>query len=211
VISLAVENGGRTFVGELDGGEAYVDVDWLSGLAAGPAPALFVREGALVSSWDGQTLSLPDDKPTELSVGAALMLVAAAAATEAGAAERPAVAGRGFVAGGIRLLLGSEDGGKAPDLIVETRGDPASLVESTQRVADLGTVVLAGAPAVDPFTFDLYPDVHVRGLRIFALPLALVEDLPDAEGGRLVMMEAAKPVRLGEPIADARWYRITSG
>jgi hypothetical protein len=208
VISLAVENGSRIFVGDLDGGEAYVDADWLSGVAAGPVPALLVRKSSLTSTWDGETLSLPASRPDEHVVAEALVHVAVAAAAEARSAQRPFVSGRGFVAEHARELLGALEAAEAPDLVVETRGDPDSLVDSTRRVADLGVVVLAGVPNVDPFRFDLYPDVHVRGLHVVALPLVL--ELVEGSTGAQRRRQPVH-VRLGEPIADAHWYRITSG
>jgi hypothetical protein len=196
------------FVGDLGGGEAYVDADWLSGVAAGSAAALLVRDNSLTSTWDGQTLSLAASRADERVVAEALVHVAVAAAAEARSAQRPFVSGRGFVAETTRELLGAQDAAETPDLIVETRGDPASLVESTQRVADLGVVVLAGVPSVDPFRFDLYPDVHVRGLHVVALPLVL--ELVQGSTGAQRRRQPVH-VRLGEPIADAHWYRITSG
>lgn len=208
MIEIALANGTRVFDGALGPGErAYVDADWLSGGATGPVPALIATEGAVVSNWDARTVAVPDEKRAETLVAGLLVGLATAAAEAAGAARRPAVAGSGFVATTVRSLLDSDASDDEPDLIVETRGDAASLAESTGRVADLGTVVLAGVPAFHQFHFDLYPDVHVRGLRLVALPLALDPPRePAAHGG-----ESPIDLRLGDAIAEAQWYRVSGG
>lgn len=205
MIALAVKDGRRVFVGELDEGDAYVDADWLTGVTAGPVPAVVATGGSLGTSWDGRTFPLTGARPAQEVVSAALHRLAAGAAAEAGSAERPLVAGDGLVAACTRMLLGTGSVSDAPDLVVESRGDPGSLVESTRRVADLGTVVLTGTPVAQSFAFDLYPDVHVRGLRVVALPIEL--DFDDEVVGEL---PAPVHVRLGEPIGDARWYRVTA-
>jgi hypothetical protein len=96
------------------------------------------------------------------------------------------------------------------DLIIETRSDRASLEESTGRVGDLGTIVLAGL-ADSAFPFDLYPDIHVRGLRLVALPLPFdLQPGSEFEPSLPAAIELAT-VRLEEPIPDdASWYRITA-
>ena len=207
MIEVAVANGALVFIGELGvGEEAYVDADWLTGTAAGPVPTLVATADSVVSSWDGQAFALPDEVSAEGIIADAFIRVAAAAAAAAVSSGRPAVAGSGFVAATVRSLLDPDDTHEEPDLIVESRGDPRSLLESTRRVADLGTVVLAGMPAVDPFPFDLYPDVHVRGLRLFALRFVL-DPAPAAAPESL----SPTDVRLGEPIGEGQWYRVSSG
>jgi hypothetical protein len=212
VITLVVEGGRKLFHGDLEpGGEAYIDADWLVDRTERTVPLVLARGGSLTRSWDGATFDYPASN-AQAGVAGAFWLVAEAAALRAGAAERPAVEGGGVVAALARHLLGlsgSADTGGA-DLIIEPRSDRASLEESTGRVDDLGTVVLAGV-ADAAFRFDLYPDVHVRGLRLIALPLPL--DLQPAAGFEPSLPPAIElaTVRVDEPIPDgASWYRITA-
>jgi hypothetical protein len=204
VIEVAVLDGERVFVGELgDGEEGYVDADWFVGVTAGPVPAVVATAAAVVSTWNGQTIGLQQGRPAQHAVADALTSTAAAASEAAASARRPVVRGNGFVAAAVRALLVSKETVEEPDLIVESRGDPASLLESTRQVADLGTVVFAGVPTTGPFPFDLYPDVHVRGLRLVAVPL----DLSAATRSGHDRVPPSE-VRLGEPIGDAEWYRV---
>lgn len=212
MITLVAEGSRKVFRGDLEpGSEAYVDADWLVGRTGWAVPALVARGGSLIRSWDGAT-STYTAATAQAGVTGVFWIVAEAAAVRARAADRPAVAGAGVVAALVRHFLGLVDspdtvGG---DLIIEPRSDRASLEESTGRVSDLGTVVLAGV-ADSAFTFDLYPDVHVRGLRLVGLPLPL--DLSPAAGFEPSLPPAIElaTARLDEPIPDgASWYRITA-
>lgn len=87
------------------------------------------------------------------------------------------VTGDGRFAGEIRAAIetgadsgpSSRDGGPArPACIVETTGRPEVIRQALARLADLGLLVLAGPPSV--LALDLYPDVHVRGLRLVGVP-----------------------------------------
>lgn len=212
MISLAHLAGGRIFAGELaEGSSAYVDADWLDPVASGPVPALITTSRSVVRSWDEEAVLL-EGKTPPAAVVEALLRVARAAAAAVGSSRHTSVVGTGFVARQTRELLGVDGAqeGSSVDVIVETRGDPGSLVESTSRVADLGTVVLAGVPAAHSFPFDLYPDVHVRGLRVVAVPLPF--DLSDHVTGDSLRKRADEPthVRLGEAIPAASWYRVTA-
>jgi hypothetical protein len=212
VITLVLEDDRKVFRGDLEpGSEAYLDADWLVGGTERSVPALLARGGSVIRSWDGATF---DHAASTAQAGVAGLFwaVAEAAALRAAAAERPAVEGRGVVAALARHFLGLV--GSVPtvgaDLIIEPRSDRASLEESTGRVDDLGTVVLAGV-ADSVFPFDLYADVHVRGLRLVALPLPLdLQPEPGFEPALPPAIELAT-VRLDEPIPDdAPWYRITA-
>jgi len=188
MITLAWNHVERAFTGELEqDAAAYVDADWVQGAGNAGVPAL-------VSSEEDATR--------------VLLAIATSAASAAASARLPAVAGHGFVARHVRELLGigAESPPPSPDLIVETRRDPASMLESTTRVADLGTVVLAGPPA-GSFRFDLYPDVHVRGLRLVSVSPRSAEHTP----GHLPTLERPATVRLGETLPEgAAWYRVVS-
>jgi D-arabinose 1-dehydrogenase-like Zn-dependent alcohol dehydrogenase len=52
---------------------------------------------------------------------------------------------------------------------VDTTGDPALIAGLLTRLADLGTLVLAGPPAPEPPALDLYADLHVRGLTVVGI------------------------------------------
>ena len=92
----------------------------------------------------------------------------AAAAVKAISPQSVEIAGRGLIAQQVRLLVGapSETPVERPQAIVDTTGDPSVIAHATRRVADLGTVVLAGEPLGRQFELNLYPDVHVRGLTL---------------------------------------------
>lgn len=186
--------------GELEpASEAYVDADWIG--HEGAVPALLVSGDRLVASWD-DTLQVVSTKPLE-DAGRALRAVAEAAASAAGAASA-AVHGHGLVARWTRALLDvSASGDSAPEVVIETRSTPEALLESTRRVADLGAVVLAGVPG-GSFGFDLYADVHVRGLRVVSLALPLSGLAPRS----VDVLEEPATVRVGEPLAPAAWYRV---
>jgi threonine dehydrogenase-like Zn-dependent dehydrogenase len=89
------------------------------------------------------------------------------------------ITGDGELAAALRAALAGREwtDGAPPAAIVETTGEPGSIREALSRVADLGTVVLAGPPPTGAVALDLYADLHVRGL-------TLVGTLPDAGGRR---------------------------
>ncbi|MFP5362551.1 MAG: hypothetical protein ACLGI5_07455 [Thermoleophilia bacterium] len=101
---------------------------------------------------------------------------AAVAALPAGGG-RVEVFGDGDLARALRARLAQPtdptdptDPTARPSAIIETTGDHEALQRALQRVADLGTVVLAGPPPAGAVALDLYSDVHVRGLTIVGTP-----------------------------------------
>jgi hypothetical protein len=86
-------------------------------------------------------------------------------------AEPVEVAGDGPLAARLRERASLEHGSPSgrPRTVVDTTGDLAKIERLLARVADLGTVVLAGPPLAPEGTIDLYSDVHVRGLTVIAL------------------------------------------
>lgn len=84
------------------------------------------------------------------------------------------VTGDGPLATRIRAALGAQatsgrsvsDGQPAsiPACIVETTGLSEVIGQALTRLADLGLLVLVGPPCA--LALNLYPDVHVRGLRL---------------------------------------------
>ena len=101
------------------------------------------------------------------------------------AGEEPVeVLGDGPLARALRARLRLEATVLAPDarpaVIVETTGDAAAIGAALARVADLGTVVLAGTCGAGsaPVALDLYADLHVRGLTVVGVPLPGEESDP---------------------------------
>jgi hypothetical protein len=99
-------------------------------------------------------------------------LAAAAGAAAASGPHPVEVAGSGALAAAIRAELGlaNATSEERPGTIVETTGAVAEIQAALARVRDLGTVVLAVAPAPEAPDLDLYADLHVRGLTVVAIP-----------------------------------------
>lgn len=80
------------------------------------------------------------------------------------------VVGTGGFADEVRRLLAKRarpaHRDARPSAIIETTGEPAAVKAALQRIADLGTVVLAGPLPSQPLALDLYTDLHVRGLTL---------------------------------------------
>ena len=199
---------GLTFEGDLPQDvEAFVDSDWLAGSPGATVPAILARAGRLETSWGDRSVSSGRKTGSRAALGA-LAGVASAAALAAAGGGPIAVPGTGLIARIVRELVGDDlerEDGRQPVTIVETRSEPAALLDSSRRVADLGTIVLAIQPA-GAVLFDLYPEVHVRALRVVAVPFPL--DVPAS-----TRPGAPEPtrVRLGEVIpAGASWYLLGS-
>jgi hypothetical protein len=164
---------GRVVAAELPhGAAAFLDREWAPLDHSGPVPAIVVA-----------------GTPTERVDAAARQLAGIAAAALALVPGLPvAVTGAGLVAATARRRLAAEgrlapraDG--APAAVIETTGDPAEIAAALQRVRDGGTVVLSGEPLSRRYDLDLYPDVHVRGLRLVGRgPDAAVAEVPSAKG-----------------------------
>ncbi len=73
----------------------------------------------------------------------------------------------------------------APTCIVDTTGCPSAIVRASTRLADRGTLVLAGQPAGRRLSMSLYPDVHRRGLRLVGVapPLSGAHHAPEPPPG----------------------------
>jgi threonine dehydrogenase-like Zn-dependent dehydrogenase len=103
----------------------------------------------------------------------------------------------------VRLLTAprAHSGESAPAVVVDTTGDPDTIRSALDRVADGGTVVLAGETSGRTLDLDLYSTVHRRGLVVVgvASPAEAFESSPDVGEGEL---EAAREA-LG-----FLWYRL---
>jgi hypothetical protein len=82
---------------------------------------------------------------------------------------RVAVEGTGAEADAIGALLGGlVDGADPPRAIVVASGGTEAIERALSSVADGGAVIVAQATP-DEAPFDLYGDLHVRGLRLVVL------------------------------------------
>jgi threonine dehydrogenase-like Zn-dependent dehydrogenase len=163
----------------------FVDAEWAA--APGVAPAI-----------------VASDPETAAAALAAVARNAVAVAP----GEAVEVTGSGLVAAEARRLLALEgrlavDGHAAPDAIVETTGDPTAIVDATARVAYMGTIALAGESLDRRLRLDVYPDVHVRGLRLVGVPGAGDGDGAEPPPDCLASLRDA-----GSDDAAARWYRL---
>ena len=201
------------------GETGYADADWLWPGDGRVVPHLLVStDGSVRWGADAVRSSAPGTNP-DLSAGLVLLELAGKAveAVRLLASSGPIeVTGSGVIAARVRECLRASTldlSTEAPEVIVETTGDTTVIVESTGRLASLGTLVLVGEAAEAGLSIDLYPDVHVRGLRIVGVapPLA---DSPAASGeGSLPplfersLSEVSSGAVLTEP---SGWYRIRS-
>jgi hypothetical protein len=214
-VGLVTTPAGLALRAELpDGAFAYVDGDVVvPGLADG-VPALVV-DARSVSWTRGPEVERPAGMPADRAAHLAFGSVAREAARAVDASGRTQVMGKGVVAAMVRRLLpraGGEGSGDEGPLrtIVDTTGDPAVLEAATNRLADLGTLVLAGEPLGRRLSLDLYPDVHRRGLRLVGVapPLADPMVLVHARDG--LVTEPPVPVTSGSPLSPATWYRLSA-
>lgn len=178
-----------------------------------------------------------EGRPGECCLLPAAMSLALAlrrAGCELGA--RTAVLGSGVIAGIARAVAaalggrvsaredvapGGEGGSPRTAVAIDTTGDPGRLGEAVQRCADWGTVLSLGG-ALTSASFDYYPDVHRRALKVVHVPdrpvllpgeqdlvgrgsallLRALRDLPAAGGSLLearVLPEGAPGTVLVEP------------
>lgn len=99
--------------------------------------------------------------------GGAVQAAIAALSAEAGSVE---VVGESALAESIRSRLDREPppGGR-PSAIVDATGNLEAVRRAMERVADLGTVVLAAPLDGSSAYLDLYADLHVRGLTVIGV------------------------------------------
>ena len=219
MIRAEEREGSITLVGVASGEVAYVDADALPA-SPGPVPALSVSAEGLLAWRDGPRVQAAE--PGNPDALAALAFLAVAREAAAPIAVLPPgsveVRGGGLVAHYVTALVGTahERSAEPPQAIVDVTGDPGEILDATRRVADLGTVVLAGEALGRQAEINLYPDVHVRGL-------TLVGVAPPLHGGRLgsAQSEAETPlvessreflvtVTPGSPLPPgSRWYRLS--
>lgn len=163
----------RTVLEDLpDGGSAYVDRDWLSTGAEPSTTSVLLHDPArgfrfAGGDWIDAAAGDPDD-----CAWACFEALALDAAAAIGGARPVLVEGDGLLARRIRHHLpgGAAASGAAPVVAVDTTARSEGLVAASSAVADLGTVLLVATPMEGTLPFDLYQDVHRRGLRIVGVP-----------------------------------------
>jgi hypothetical protein len=170
------------------GGAAYIDRDWL---ADGAAPTVasavvFAPEAGL--RWAGGAGYPAGDDPDAAAWGmldALAARTADAASAAAGTSGSVLVPGGGLLAQRVRARLRAQHGaaGESPAVVVDTTGSAEGLRAACAAVADLGAVVLAVTPLGGTVAYDLYVEVHRRGLRLIGVPDPTEPDWagPDAD------------------------------
>ena len=193
ITTVAVE-GGLGLAAELPKGSvAYVDRDWVRAEAGAEVPAVVVEAGA------------------EDAAAQTLLAVAQEAAVAVGDARPVEVSGKGAVARLAAALLAVEPGHapERPAAVVEATGDPEAIAGATGRLADLGTLVLAGEALGRRVRLNLYPDVHSRGLRFVGVRPATAAREATADTDALAALPAAVEARPGVALdPEAAWYRV---
>ena len=217
MIRAEVADGRVVLVGDLPpNSAAYVDVDWLPSHSE-HVPAVVAEPNREIGWCDGSRVQAPADLDPDVAAAFVFLAVAkdAAAAVRAISPQSVEIAGRGLIAQQVRLLVGapSETPVERPQAIVDTTGDPSVIAHATRRVADLGTVVLAGEPLGRKFELNLYPDVHVRGLTLVGVapPLHRNSFGDDRDSDRPLesWRDLLVRVHLGSFVpVGAAWYRV---
>lgn len=208
-MSLGRSEEHRTLELGLDPGTiAYVDSDWLHMAAGGLVPALLCQNSSL--SWDGFRATVDSTMPPDRAAALAFLDVAqeAVRAVADVPAEQIDVLGDGFTAGLIRKQLGANRV-TPPLAIIDTTAHPIAIADAARRVRPLGRLVLAGA--AETIQLDLYPDVHVRGLRVVGVGHLLSSGIaPQVPSWFDEYLDANEPVAIarGEVPGLGSWFRF---
>lgn len=197
---------------------SFVDRDWTASIGD-PTPAIsFSSDGDVL--WCGQRRArIAAGIETARAAAGALLAVAREAEAALPASVRPSVEviGQGLVAACVRRLLEPVERDPAtPRAVVDTTGDPDTIRRALERVAELGTVVVAGESAGRTFDLDMYSTIHGRGLVLVGIapPLHGVEVLGSPEASEADLAFCLGALAEGLPAtpgaADALWYRIVT-
>ena len=194
------------------GGTAYIDADWLLGSAPARVSSALVHDPERGMRWPGgewcRSSFYEDPDVSAWWLFDALGRVAAAAVAGMGPVV---VAGHGLIAARVRceLVDAVSNGGDsiAPAAAIETSAQSLGLLAAASAVADLGTVVLAATPLTSNLAFDLYTDVHSRGLRVIGVPDPVEVVLPPACPAEFAR---PTPVSASGPTGVALWFALRS-
>lgn len=167
---------------------------------------------------DGPPVQLADDADPDAAAALILLALAheAASAVEGLPQGSVEVVGSGLIARRVRALVGGVTGAtvERPRALVEVTGDPEATVNATRRVADLGTVVLAGEALGRRTEMNLYADVHLRGLTLTGVGPPLADAVVPSPPGEVddVLLEWCREslvhVSPDSPVPAGAWYRV---
>jgi hypothetical protein len=205
-------------VGRMPAGSSlYFDGEWvLGGAPTLLAPIVVKKDGSV--GWGGQAVGdVGGDEPDVVAARLLSALAGDASAKARSAAEDGPieVLGGGFVADSTRALLGAKpDSWKGPSIrpqvIVDTTGDPETIADATRRLANLGSLILAGESRGGALALDLYADVHLRGLRIIGVDRPHLGQ-PGATPTHDLIAHPPVEAAADRPLpSGGRWYRITA-
>ena len=223
MIRVEADEHGVVLRGDLPRGSfAYLDRDWLP-TSPQSAPALVVRPDGAIAWCGGSPIAAARRADPDTTAALVILAVAheAAAAVEDLPPNAIEVSGTGLIARRVRSLVGERAAdprerpatSQRPRAIVEATGDPAAILESTRRVADLGKIVLVGESLGRRVQMNLYPDVHLRGLTLIGVspPLQNAETALDETSldDRVIRWCRECLVRAQSGVSlplDAAWY-----
>lgn len=200
----------RRFTPVLGRTEAYFDADWLPPGGSGEVPAILATSEELRTTWNDVVVSIGDLSAED---AAALALTATAQEAIAAIGDVPGpihVIGGGLIAQLVGERLGERlsPGSPRPVAVVDCTGNPELIHAAIAHLDDLGAIVLVGPSPGESLVIDLYPNVHLRGLRIVGVapPLTdavLVGTVPDLI--RRTFREVAPDGLIGD---EGAWYRL---
>jgi hypothetical protein len=153
------------------GTAVYMDRDWIDHSETVDVSSAIFLQGEELQWPSGAVRSVNASDPDR----AVWTMIDALARTVADLAVQqdvaPRVLGDGLLASRIRTRIATtDDTGVPPALVVETTGSPAGTSQACSIAADLGTVLLAATPLDGTMPYDLYQDVHRRGLSLIGVP-----------------------------------------
>ena len=151
------------------GTSVYMDRDWIDATGTVSSAILVSGEELRLPSGAARLVNSIDPDLAVWTMIDALAKTVADVAVQHDAAPR--VPGEGLLAARIRARIEPTDDSKAPyAVVVETTGSAAGTDRACSIVADLGTVLFAVTPLDGTMPYDLYPDVHRRGLSVMGVP-----------------------------------------
>ena len=153
------------------GTAVYMDRDWIDAAEAPSVSSAILVKGEELRWPSGAVRSVNSSDPDRIVWAMIDALAQAVADVAAQQDAAPYVIGDGLLASRIRGRTSTDDNtGVPPAMVVETTGSTAGTARACSIVADLGTVLFAVTPLDGTTPYDLYPDVHRRGLALIGVP-----------------------------------------